>query len=113
MIIPAMEAQHNIRHLAIIMDGNRRWATERGLPKLLGHTEGAKTLKAIAQAVEKRGIPYLTLWALSTENLKERNPEELKHLFTLFKQLVDYLGDFIENNVRLQLIGDLEKLPKH
>lgn len=112
MIIPAMEKQHNIRHLAIIMDGNRRWATERGLPKLLGHTEGAKTLKAIAKAVQKRGIPYLTLWALSTENLKERSEEELKHLFSLFKQLVDYLGDFIENNVRLQLIGDLEKLPR-
>lgn len=100
-----------IHHLAIIMDGNRRWATERGLPKLLGHTEGAKTLKTIAKTVQKRGIPYLTLWALSTENLQERSEEELKHLFSLFKQLVDYLGDFIENNVRLNLIGNLQELP--
>lgn len=111
MIIPAMDGQHNIQHIAIIMDGNRRWATERGLPKLLGHTEGAKTLKTIAKAVQKRGVPYLTLWALSTENLKERSEEELKHLFSLFKQLVDYLGDFIENNVRLKLIGNLQELP--
>lgn len=107
-----MALQHNIQHIAIIMDGNRRWAAERGLPKLLGHTEGAKNLKTIGQAVQKLGIPYLTLWALSTENLKERSKEELKHLFSLFKQLVDYLGDFIKNNVRLQLIGDLEKLPE-
>lgn len=108
-----MNRQHNLQHIAIIMDGNRRWATERGLPKLLGHTEGAKTIKTIAKAVQKRGIPYLTLWALSAENLKERSEEELKHLFSLFKQLVDYLSDFIENNVRLNLIGNLQELPSN
>lgn len=100
------------QHLAIIMDGNRRWATERGLPKMAGHTQGAKNLKTIAKAVQEMGIPYLTLYALSTENLKERSPEELKHLFSLFEQLVDYLDDFIQNNAQLRLIGDLSGLPE-
>lgn len=100
------------QHLAIIMDGNRRWATERGLPKMAGHTQGAKNLKDIAKAVQAAGIPYLTLYALSTENLKERSAEELKHLFSLFEQLVDYLDDFIQNNARLRIIGDLSGIPE-
>lgn len=100
------------QHLAIIMDGNRRWATERGLPKMAGHTQGAKNLKTIAKAVQAAGIRYLTLYALSTENLKERSPEELKHLFTLFEEVVDYLGDFIKNNAQVRVIGDLESIPE-
>lgn len=100
------------QHLAIILDGNRRWATERGLPKLAGHTQGAKNLKTIAKAAQKAGVKFLTVYALSTENLKERSPEELKHLFELFEQLVDYLGEFIENNAQLRLIGDVHGLPQ-
>jgi len=107
-----MPKHPSLNHLAIIMDGNRRWATEHGLSKLFGHTEGAKTLKKIAQAVSDKGIQYLTVWALSTENLKERSEKELKHLFSLFEQLTDYLGDFIKNNARFKLIGDLSQLPK-
>jgi len=102
----------NIKHLAIIMDGNRRWATKKGLPKLLGHTEGAKVLKKIAEAVRERGIPYFTVWALSTENLKNRGETELKHLFALFNQLTDYLDDFFKNDTRCNLIGDLSQLPE-
>lgn len=100
------------QHLAIIMDGNRRWATERGLPKMAGHTQGAKTLKDIAKAAQKAGVRYLTIYALSTENLKERSPEELAHLFKLFEEVVDYLGDFIKNNAQVRLIGDLTKIPE-
>lgn len=100
------------QHLAIIMDGNRRWATERGLPKMAGHTQGAKTLKDIAKAAQKAGVRYLTIYALSTENLKERSPEELKHLFKLFEEVVDYLGDFIKNNAQVRVIGDLTKIPE-
>lgn len=106
-----MEEKGKLTHLAIIMDGNRRWATERGLPKLLGHTEGAKVLKKIAQAVHDRGIPYFTVWALSTENLKNRSETELKHLFALFNQLTDYLDDFFKNDTKCNIIGDLSKLP--
>lgn len=106
------QTEHIPQHLAIILDGNRRWAAERGLPKLVGHTQGAKNLKTIAKAAQKAGVKFLTVYALSTENLKERSPEELKHLFELFEQLVDYLGEFIENNAQLRLIGNIDGLPE-
>lgn len=104
--------EHPLTHLAIIMDGNRRWATERGMPKFLGHTEGAKNLKKIAKAAKKFSIRYLTLYTLSTENLKNRSEEELKHLFSLLDQLSDYLKDFEEENTALRIIGDIKGLPE-
>lgn len=103
---------HPLHHLAIILDGNRRWATERGLPKLVGHTEGAKNLKRVAKAAMNRGVRYLTLYCLSTENLTNRSEEELKHLFSLFEQLTNYLGEFVENNTKFRVIGDPTKLPE-
>lgn len=103
---------NTLQHLAIILDGNRTWAKENGLPRLMGHTEGAKNIKRIVQAVIAQQIPYLTLYTLSTENLKNRSADELKHLFSLFAQLVNYLGDLLDGNVCLELIGDLSKLPE-
>ncbi|MBP7992533.1 MAG: di-trans,poly-cis-decaprenylcistransferase, partial [Candidatus Magasanikbacteria bacterium] len=105
------QTEHIPQHLAIILDGNRRWAAERGLPKLVGHTQGAKNLRTIAKAAQKAGVKFMTVYALSTENLKERSPEELKYLFELFGQLVDYLGDFVENNAQLRLIGNIDGIP--
>lgn len=104
--------ENELKHIAIIMDGNRRWATEHHLPKLMGHTEGGKNLKNIIAACQKKNIKFLTVWALSTENLQERSPEELEHLFSLFEKLIDYLDDFRKNNVRLDIIGDLSKIPQ-
>lgn len=101
-----------IKHLAIIMDGNRRWATERGLPKMMGHSEGAKNLRRIAKAASDRGMTHVTLWALSTENIKNRSKEELAHLFSLIEKIPDYLEDFAKNNGRLNTIGDLSILPE-
>lgn len=106
-----MLTEHKPQHLAIILDGNRRWAAERGLPKLMGHTQGAKNLRTIARAAQAAGVKYLTVYALSTENLKERSPEELGHLFALFEKLVDYLGDFVKNNAQLRLLGNIDGLP--
>ncbi len=103
---------NNLKHIAIIMDGNRRWAVEHGLPKLIGHTEGGKNLKKILEACKKIKIKYFTVWALSTENLKEREPKELKHLFSLFEKLIDYLGDLNKNNICVKIIGDFSKLPE-
>ncbi len=100
-----------LTHVAIIMDGNRRWATEKNMPKMLGHTQGAKNVRTIAQAAQQLGIDYLTLWALSTENLKNRSEKELSHLFSLFSKLIDYLHEFVENNVQLRIIGDISQLP--
>lgn len=102
---------NSIQHLGIIMDGNRRWAVQKGLPKIMGHTEGAKNLKTIAKAVKQHGITHLTLYALSTENLK-RTPGELKHLFSLFEKLTNYIGDFLEEDACLRLVGDLSRIPQ-
>lgn len=102
---------NQLKHVAIIMDGNRRWATEHNLPKIMGHSEGAKNFKRIIEASQKRNIKYITLWALSTENLKERSPEELKHLFSLFEKFADEIDASQKNNLRVLNIGDLSKLP--
>ncbi len=107
-----LSMEHNIKHIAVIMDGNRRWATQRGLPKLLGHSEGAKAFKKLVEAANKRGIQYLTTWGLSTENL-QRSEEELKHLFNLMSKITDYLGDFKKNNVRFNIIGDMSRIPQN
>lgn len=93
------------------MDGNRRWAVEHSLPKIMGHNEGAKNVKRILKAAQKIKLQYLTLWALSTENLKERSPKELKHLFSLFEKLTDELDASEKNNLRIKIIGDISKLP--
>lgn len=103
--------QSNLSHIAIIMDGNRRWAVEHGLPKMMGHSEATKNVKKIVKAAQEKGLQFLTLWALSTENLKERGPEELKHLFSLFEKLGDELDASEENNLKIQIIGDISKLP--
>ncbi len=107
-----MSQEYPLKHIAIILDGNRRWATERGLPKIVGHTEGAKNLKKIAKAVQKRGIQYLTVYALSTENLHNRSEEELKHIFSLFEQLTEYIGEFVANGSKINLIGNIAALPQ-
>ena len=110
LIIKNMEQEHKLQHIGIIMDGNRRWAVDHHLPKMLGHTEGAKNLKRIAKFILNQNIPYLTLYTLSTENLK-RSEEELKHLFSLFEKLTDYIKDLLKNDTRLNIIGDLTRLP--
>ena len=99
------------KHVAIIMDGNRRWATDRGLPKIMGHTEGAKAMKHIIKQAITRNISYLTFWALSTENIQERSESELSHLFSLFKRLVGDLGVLTTEGVRVLVIGNVNGLP--
>ena len=78
-----MEQKNMPRHVAIIMDGNRRWAKKRGLAPNLGHKEGAKTLKKLCKYIEKLGIPYVSVFAFSTENFK-RSEEEVNGLMNLF-----------------------------
>ncbi len=97
-------------HVAIILDGNRRWASEKGILKYLGHDEGAKTLENVTKAAAKLGVKYLTVYALSTENLK-RAKEELDHLLGILAKIYDYEKSFQENGVRFNTIGDLTKLP--
>ena len=100
------------QHIAIIMDGNRRWAKEQGKPTMLGHSTGAKNLKRIVQKALDLGISHLTFWALSTENLK-RDKKEVDHIFSLFEKITDYLDDFLQNDAKFQIIGDIsEQIPE-
>lgn len=100
-------------HVAIILDGNRRWAVSKGMMKLEGHLHGAQNIKPIAEYAQEKGVQYLTLYTLSTENLQNRGSLELKKLFSLFQKLSDYLGMFREKNIRVRFIGNIEKLPEN
>ena len=98
------------KHVAIIMDGNRRWAKERNLETRLGHKEGAETLKKIAKYANKIGIQYLTVYAFSTENWK-RTKEEVGALMGLLQMYVnDFLNDKELENIKINILGDVSKL---
>lgn len=99
------------RHLGIIMDGNGRWATKRGLPRSAGHTAGAAVFKKIARYCSSIGIRYLTVYAFSTENWS-RPPEEVGALMILFKQyLQESLRDFRDDDIKVNFIGDTSRFP--
>lgn len=102
--------KNNLKHIAIIMDGNRRWAKERNLPSALGHKKGVDALKATMRACDDFGIKYLTVYAFSTENWN-RKPEEVNFLMDLLGQtLKGELKEMHENNVVISFIGDTTKL---
>jgi len=99
------------RHIAIIMDGNGRWAQRRGMPRIAGHREGVESVREIVEACGQLGVEYLTLYAFSTENWK-RPREEVSLLMRLLVQaLRDETDRLHRNNVRLQTVGDLSALP--
>lgn len=105
-----MEEKKLPNHIAIIMDGNRRWAKERRLETRLGHKEGAETLKKIAKYANKVGIKYLTVYAFSTENWK-RTEEEIGALMGLLKMYVsDFLNDKELENIKINVLGDISRL---
>ena len=100
----------SLKHIAIIMDGNRRWAKERNLPSMVGHKKGVEALKATMRAFDDFGIKYLTVYAFSTENWN-RKPEEVNFLMDLLAQtLKNELKEMDENNVVISFIGDTTKL---
>jgi len=97
------------QHIAIIMDGNGRWAEQRGLPRVAGHREGAASLRAVLRACAELGVKYLTVYAFSTENWS-RPQEEVDFLMNLFSQTIDReIEELIKNGVRLNFLGRLEK----
>lgn len=104
--------QHAPRHVAIIMDGNRRWAKQHGKPVLEGHRAGYLTLKKIGDAALDRGVKVLTVWAFSTENWK-RTKREVRFLMQLFEWVLrDEIADFHRRNVRLLVTGRIHELSK-
>lgn len=99
-------------HVAIIMDGNGRWAKQRHLARIDGHKEGARSARLIAECSARIGIRYLTLFVFSSENWKRPQDEINKLMELLYKNLLERSGILEKNHIRLNTIGDLEKLPK-
>jgi len=99
------------RHVAIIMDGNGRWAKQRNLPRIMGHKAGVESVKNIVKSARELNLEVLTLYAFSTENWK-RPPFEVQGLMTLLKTfLKSELQNLLDKNISLRCIGEIEKLP--
>ena len=100
------------RHVAIIMDGNGRWAKQHGVPRLKGHEEGTQSVEAVLRACKRSGIQYLTLYAFSTENWV-RPPSEIKGLMRILTQFLKTREtDMLQEKIRLRAIGRLHDLPR-
>ena len=98
------------RHIAIIMDGNGRWATKRGLPRTAGHAAGSEVFRTLATYCKEIGVEYLTVYAFSTENRK-RSVDEVNAIMTLLKQyLFEALEKMESDRIRLKFFGDLSRL---
>lgn len=105
-----MEENNIPTHVAIIMDGNRRWARKRNIDYRLGHKEGAKTLEKIVRYAKKAGIKYITVYAFSTENWK-RTSEEVSALMLLLKTYLDDYGKRADTeNIKVKVLGDITAL---
>ena len=99
------------RHIAIIMDGNGRWAKQRGMPRIAGHNEGVESVRDTVEACGQLGVQYLTLYAWSTENWKRPQEEVSLLMRLLLKALKDETDRLHTNNVRIKTIGDIAALP--
>lgn len=98
-------------HIAIIMDGNGRWAKKRGLPRVAGHRKGVETVREIVEICAEIGVQYLTLYTFSTENWKRPKDEVSTLMRLLLKSLKDRLDELNKNNIKLTCIGNIESLP--
>jgi undecaprenyl diphosphate synthase len=108
-----IDMKHLPRHIAIIMDGNGRWAQEKGQDRLYGHFHGVESVRNIVEGCAELGIDYLTLYAFSTENW-DRPAQEVTGLMELLVETIrDEVATLNENNIRLHVIGDVEMLPDY
>ena len=103
---------HIPKHIAIIMDGNGRWAKERSLPRVAGHKEGVNSVREITRACGEIGVKHLTLYTFSTENWRRPKAEVSALMRLLLKTISTEVRELHKNNVRFTAIGDLKKLPK-
>ncbi|MFD0587550.1 isoprenyl transferase [Paenibacillus sp. GCM10027627] len=109
----ALASENVPQHVAIIMDGNGRWAKKRGLPRVAGHHSGMKTVKRITMAADRLGVKYLTLYAFSTENWK-RPKAEVDFLMKLPQQFLEIeLDELVAKNVQVRMMGTRDNLPPH
>lgn len=101
------------RHVAIIMDGNGRWARTRGKPRLFGHREGVENVRRVVEAAREAGVPFVTLYAFSEEN-QNRPPDEVTGLMKLLREFLrKEIRNMLRDGVRLRTIGDLSGLPDY
>ena len=98
------------QHIAIIMDGNGRWATDRGLDRTFGHKEGVETVKKITSECARLGVKYLTLYTFSTENWN-RPAYEIEALMGLVLSFVE-MDLFTDNSIKFRMVGDMDRLPQ-
>jgi undecaprenyl diphosphate synthase len=105
-----MNTENMPKHIAIIMDGNRRWAREKGLDPKQGHREGAKTLEKIVRYANKIGLEYITVYAFSTENWKRSEDEVGALMILLQKYLDDYSKRADTENIKVKVLGDITRL---
>ncbi len=99
------------KHVAVIMDGNGRWATQRGRPRILGHRRGVESVRTIVRAANDFGVRRLTLYAFSQENWS-RPKTEVRELMSLLKRYIrSELNEMMENRIRIKAIGRLHELP--
>ncbi len=111
LVRPELQVERIPEHIAIIMDGNGRWAQNKGLPRVAGHRQGMDNVKRIVKIANSYNVKILTLYAFSTENWK-RPSNEIEYLMKLpIDFLQHYLPELMEENVKIETIGDLEHLP--
>ena len=109
--MPTQEKNNSVpQHIAIIMDGNGRWAKQRGLPRKAGHKAGAETFRRIAAHCNEIGVKYLTVYAFSTENWKRSADEVSGIMFLLENYLKEALRDMEKNRIRFKVYGDISRL---
>lgn len=101
-----------IKHIAFIMDGNRRWAKKRGLPTLVGHAKGYNRIEPLVEHAQKRGIKHITFWAFSTENWK-RDKKEVTYLLNLFRKILKgkSVSNLIKKGGKIVVLGDIDPFP--
>lgn len=100
-----------ISHLALIMDGNRRWAKKRALMPWLGHKQGVESVDMVVRYCLDKGIPYLSLYTFSLENFK-RSDQEVSYLFALIKEAQYRIEEFVKERVQVRFIGDRSRIPQ-
>lgn len=109
---PTIDMERIPQHIAIIMDGNGRWAQKRHLPRVAGHKQGMQTVKTVTIAASRLGVKVLTLYAFSTENWK-RPSSEVNYLMQLpIRFFSTFVPDLVKNNVRVMVMGDISRLPE-
>lgn len=111
-LLEIIDKENLPRHLAIIMDGNGRWAKQKGLIRTVGHENGSKSVRIAVETCAKLGIEFLTLYAFSTENWNRPKSEVELLMKLLINSLKSEMKSLVENDIRLKTIGNIEKLPK-